>query len=171
MICVPGWGGLHRFHGWRGSAQALRAELAAHASSCGFCLEFLTHGYWKDQARIEQLAMARPAQITISVDGLARAFEDPGPRGFFRAHQPDHRDAGAHQERGSQPALPDSAEDGHHGAEPRRVGRGGPIRYSPGLAVFYQPIEQNYNTAENPKWFVTSPTWLVTRGGCRAVCN
>src|ERR1035438_9506138 len=29
----------------------------------------------------------------------------------------------------------------------------------PGLAVFYQPIEQNYNTAENPKWFVTSPTW------------
>jgi MoaA/NifB/PqqE/SkfB family radical SAM enzyme len=28
-----------------------------------------------------------------------------------------------------------------------------------GTAVFYQPIEQNYNTAQDPKWFLTSPTW------------
>ena len=28
-----------------------------------------------------------------------------------------------------------------------------------GLEVFYQPIEQNYNTAEDSRWFEHSPTW------------
>jgi hypothetical protein len=28
-----------------------------------------------------------------------------------------------------------------------------------GMEVLYQPIEQNYNTAEDPTWFATSPTW------------
>jgi hypothetical protein len=28
-----------------------------------------------------------------------------------------------------------------------------------GMEVFYQPIEQNYNTAEDPLWFKNSPTW------------
>jgi MoaA/NifB/PqqE/SkfB family radical SAM enzyme len=27
------------------------------------------------------------------------------------------------------------------------------------LEVFYQPIEQNYNTAEDPDWFESSQTW------------
>jgi MoaA/NifB/PqqE/SkfB family radical SAM enzyme len=28
-----------------------------------------------------------------------------------------------------------------------------------GVHVFYQPIEQNYNTTENPLWFEASPNW------------
>jgi MoaA/NifB/PqqE/SkfB family radical SAM enzyme len=28
-----------------------------------------------------------------------------------------------------------------------------------GLEVFYQPIEQNYNTVEDPSWFEKSETW------------
>lgn len=28
-----------------------------------------------------------------------------------------------------------------------------------GLEVFYQPIEQNYNTVENPSWFEERETW------------
>lgn len=28
-----------------------------------------------------------------------------------------------------------------------------------GLEVFYQPIEQNYNTAEDSRWFEHSETW------------
>ena len=28
-----------------------------------------------------------------------------------------------------------------------------------GLEVFYQPIEQNYNTAEDSRWFEHGPTW------------
>src|SRR5436190_12061527 len=28
-----------------------------------------------------------------------------------------------------------------------------------GLEVFFQPIEQNYNTAEDPNWFTHSETW------------
>jgi MoaA/NifB/PqqE/SkfB family radical SAM enzyme len=28
-----------------------------------------------------------------------------------------------------------------------------------GVEVFYQPIEQNYNSQEDPNWFKTSPTW------------
>ncbi len=30
---------------------------------------------------------------------------------------------------------------------------------APGTEVFYQPIEQNYNTAENPRWFEESANW------------
>ena len=61
-------------------------ELAAHASSRGFCLEFLTHGYWKDQARIEQLALARPSQITISVDGVGAVHSKIRGREDFFEH-------------------------------------------------------------------------------------
>jgi MoaA/NifB/PqqE/SkfB family radical SAM enzyme len=29
----------------------------------------------------------------------------------------------------------------------------------PGFEVFYQPIEQNYNTEDNPLWYETSDNW------------
>jgi MoaA/NifB/PqqE/SkfB family radical SAM enzyme len=32
-----------------------------------------------------------------------------------------------------------------------------------GLEVFYQPIEQNYNTDEDPVWFLHSDTWPADR--------
>ncbi len=34
----------------------------------------------------------------------------------------------------------------------------------PGMEVFYQAIEQNYNTPEDPEWFRHSPTWPQDTG-------
>ena len=34
---------------------------------------------------------------------------------------------------------------------------------SHGLEVFYQPIEQNYNTPEDPTWFQHSDNWPKDR--------
>jgi hypothetical protein len=40
----------------------------------------------------------------------------------------------------------------------------------PGMEVFYQPVEQNYNTAEDPGWFRHSANWpLDTEAAVRAV--
>src|SRR5262249_43933863 len=44
--------------------------LLAYGSSIGLFIEILSHGYWPDQSKIEALAMARPARVTISLDGI-----------------------------------------------------------------------------------------------------
>jgi MoaA/NifB/PqqE/SkfB family radical SAM enzyme len=33
----------------------------------------------------------------------------------------------------------------------------------PGMEVFFQPIEQNYNTREDPRWWEHSENWPVIR--------
>jgi MoaA/NifB/PqqE/SkfB family radical SAM enzyme len=45
-------------------------DLASHGSSIGLFVEFLTHGYWDDQSKIEKLALTRPWRVTISLDGI-----------------------------------------------------------------------------------------------------
>src|SRR5271157_3267365 len=50
-------------------------ELVSYASSLGLLVEHLTHGYWLDQSRIEQMAMGRPVR-----PGLDR----PRPRADHR---------------------------------------------------------------------------------------
>ena len=134
-------------------------ELAAHASSRGFCLEFLTHGYWKDQSRIEQLALARPAQITVSVDGVGAVHSKiRGREDFFeRTNQTIETLVRIRSQRklGYRILLKTVI------MEQNLECLAEVARYASraGLAVFYQPIEQNYNTAEDPTWFLTSPTW------------
>jgi len=39
------------------------------------------------------------------------------------------------------------------------VGKVAHFAQNEGLEVFYQPIEQNYNTPEDPRWFTHSETW------------
>jgi iron-sulfur cluster protein len=38
-----------------------------------------------------------------------------------------------------------------------------------GVEIFYQPVEQNYNTAEDPRWFMTSENW--PKDTARAIAN
>src|SRR5215813_13607157 len=45
-------------------------ELVDHARRLGLFLELLTHGYWSDQTKIERLALAQPARVTVSLDGI-----------------------------------------------------------------------------------------------------
>jgi MoaA/NifB/PqqE/SkfB family radical SAM enzyme len=148
------------FTGGEALLKPYATELAAHASSRGFAVEFLTHGYWKDQARIEQLALTRPTRITISVDGVGAVHSKiRGREDFFE-----------HTNRTIETLVRMRSQDSTLRyrillktviMEQNLDGLGEVARYATraGLAVFYQPIEQNYNTAEDPAWFLSSPTW------------
>jgi len=148
------------FTGGEALLRPYATELAAHASSRGFWLEFLTHGYWKDQKRIEQLALARPSRITISVDGVGAVHSKiRGREDFFE-----------HTSRTIETLVRMRSEDRSLRyrillktviMEQNLDELGEVARFATreGMAVFYQPIEQNYNTAQDPKWFLTSPTW------------
>ena len=147
------------FTGGEALLKPYSTELAAHASSRGFFLEFLTHGYWKDQARIEQLALARPSQITISMDGVGAVHSKiRGREDFFeytnRTIETLLRMRSQHNLRYRillKTVIMDLNLD--------QVGEVARYATRDGMAVFYQPIEQNYNTADDPTWFQTSPTW------------
>jgi MoaA/NifB/PqqE/SkfB family radical SAM enzyme len=147
------------FTGGEALLKPYATELAAHASSRGFWLEFLTHGYWKDQKRIEQLALAQPSRITISVDGVGAVHSKiRGREDFFE-----------HTNRTIETLVRVRSESGLRYRillktviMEQNLGCLSEVaRYATreGVAVFYQPIEQNYNTAENPTWFLNSPTW------------
>jgi MoaA/NifB/PqqE/SkfB family radical SAM enzyme len=153
------------FTGGEALLRPYATKLAAHASSCGFSLEFLTHGYWKDQTRIAQLALARPAQITISVDGVGGVHSKIRGREDFFEHTNRTIETLVRLRTGDsslgyrillktvimQQNLGDLAEVARYATRE-------------GVAVFYQPIEQNYNTAEDPTWFAKSPTWPSDTG-------
>jgi MoaA/NifB/PqqE/SkfB family radical SAM enzyme len=147
------------FTGGEALLKPYSTELAAHASSRGFFLEFLTHGYWKDQAKIEQLALARPSRITISVDGVGAVHSRIRGREDFFEHtnrtietlvRIRSRHSLRYRIRLKTVIMEQNLDD-----------LGEVARYATreGMEVFYQPIEQNYNTAEDPTWFLTSPTW------------
>ena len=58
------------FTGGEALLKPFAVDLVAHGTSLGLFVEILTHGYWPDQSKIEELALARPWRITISLDGL-----------------------------------------------------------------------------------------------------
>jgi MoaA/NifB/PqqE/SkfB family radical SAM enzyme len=135
------------------------ADLVAHGSSIGLFVELLTHGYWKDQTRIEQLAAADPWRVTLSLDGLGETHDRVrGRTGFFertqktietltRARAERNRDFSIRLKTvvmsHNLDALSDLAEFA------TRVG----------ADVLYQAIERNYNSPEDPHWYQQSPNW------------
>jgi len=50
-------------------------ELVSFGSSLGLFMELLSHGFWEDQAKIENLALARPSRVTISFDGIGETHD------------------------------------------------------------------------------------------------
>jgi len=58
------------FTGGEALLKPFAIDLVEHAHTLGLFVEVLTHGYWKDQRKIEMLALARPNLITISLDGI-----------------------------------------------------------------------------------------------------
>src|SRR4029079_9013178 len=58
------------FSGGEALLRPFATRLVAYASSLGLFAECLTHGYWDDQSKIEDLALAKPWRVTISVDGI-----------------------------------------------------------------------------------------------------
>ncbi|MBS1858887.1 MAG: radical SAM protein [Acidobacteria bacterium] len=134
-------------------------ELARHAVSLGFALEVLTHGYWEDQSKIEKLAAAKPHRITISLDGIGETHSKVrGRDDFFEKTQRTIETLvrmREHDSLGYQIRLKTVIME-HNLGDLANVAR---FATRPGMEVFYQPIEQNYNTPEDPEWFRSSPNW------------
>lgn len=134
-------------------------DLIEYGSSIGLFMELLSHGFWKDQTKFERLALAKPGRVTFSCDGIGSTHDFVrGKENFFEATEQSiqtvRRVRTKHRldfairlktvvMKANLRELANIAEYAHRNQ----------------LEVFYQPIEQNYNTEENPEWFKTSPLW------------
>ena len=134
-------------------------DIAACASGLCFFVEFLTNGYWKDQRRMAALAHAKPARITISLDGIGPSHSAVrGREDFWDTTNQSIQTLRQlrQQERLGYSILLKTvimAQNLGHVAEVAHFAA------SNGLDVLYQPIEQNYNAPDDPRWFERAPTW------------
>jgi MoaA/NifB/PqqE/SkfB family radical SAM enzyme len=134
-------------------------DVVAHAHKVGIPLEILTHGYWADQRKIEALAMAQPNRVTLSLDGMGETHNKV--RGKERFWDFTTMTLATlkrmRQEHGLKYTirlknvimsynLVDTVKMAHYAAEN-------------GFEIFYQPIEQNYNTPEDEEWWLHTENW------------
>lgn len=134
-------------------------ELIAHASSLGLFVEHLTHGYWADQTRVEQLARSKPSRVTISLDGIGDTHSKiRGRENFFEKTYQSIQTLKRirSEEKASYMIRLKTVIMSYNVHEVTEIAR---FAAREGAEVFYQPIEQNYNTAEDTRWFEHSPTW------------
>jgi MoaA/NifB/PqqE/SkfB family radical SAM enzyme len=147
------------FSGGEALIHKYMAEVLAHASSVGLWAEILTHGYWEDQQKIERVALANPGRVTVSLDGIGDAHSViRGRHDFFekttRTLETLRR---VRSEKGLSFAIRLKTvimrQNTHDVANVARYAA------DHGMEVFYQAVEQNYNTPEDPFWFRTSENW------------
>jgi MoaA/NifB/PqqE/SkfB family radical SAM enzyme len=147
------------FSGGEALLMPFAADVVARAASLGLLVEHLTHGFWLDQTRIEKMAMGRPFRVTISVDGIGATHDKiRGREHFFDAVETtiqtllrlrrDHKLG--YTIRLKTVIMEHNLHD---------VGAIARYAQAHGLEVYYQPIEQNYNTPEDPRWFEHSDNW------------
>ena len=134
-------------------------ELLAHGVSRGFYMELLTNGYRNDPELLRQVALTNPGQITLSLDGVGETHSLVRGRDDFWEHtsaaietltklRRDHR---LRYEILLKTVL--MRQNLAHAAGVARYAR------QQGVSVLYQPIEQNYGTPDDPRWFEQAPTW------------
>jgi len=134
-------------------------DLLSFGRSLGLFMEILTHGFWEDQARIEKLALARPSRVTISFDGIGETHDRVRGRAGFvlKTEKTIQTLKRLRKERRLDFAIRLKTVIMRQNLDDIcEVAR---FAQREGLQVFYQPIEQNYNTAEDPLWFTHSDTW------------
>jgi MoaA/NifB/PqqE/SkfB family radical SAM enzyme len=147
------------FSGGEALMKPFTVDLVSHASSLGLFLEILTHGYWEDQTKIERLAAARPWKVTISVDGLGETHTAirGRPRFWERTSRTIETLKRVRAEKGLRYTIRLKnvimSHNLHDTAEVAKFGN------QEGMEVFYQPIEQNYNTPDDPQWYLYSENW------------
>jgi len=134
-------------------------DLVAHGSRIGLLMELLTHGWWKDQSRIEALARARPWRVTLSFDGVGTTHDTVrGREGFFeRTAASIETLKRVRGEEGLDFSIRLKTvimSHNLHGLED--VAR---FATQPGMDVLFQAIEQNYNSAPDPRWFEKTDNW------------
>ena len=158
-----GWAPVY-FSGGEALLRPYTIEVVAHSASLGLFTEVLTHGYWDDQSRIEKLALARPSRITVSLDAIGEVHTlIRGREKFFektsRTIDTLLRVRKEHRLKFSlrlkTVVMRQNLDEVHRVAEFAR---------GHGAHVFYQAIEQNYNTPEDPRWFEHSENWPQDSG-------
>ena len=159
------------FTGGEALLQGFTINLVKYSSSIGLFTELLTHGYWEDQNRIETVALAKPARVTVSFDGLGATHSlIRGKDNFFEKTERTIRTLSRmRRERNLKMAIRLKTV-----IMRQNVGEVSAIANfaeKEGLEVFYQPIEQNYNTPDDPHWFEHSPNWPTDIEMVAAVIN
>lgn len=134
-------------------------DLVEQATSVGLFLEFLTHGYWQDQSRIEHLAFANPSRVTVSLDGIGETHDKiRGREKFFERTTASIATLQRVRQRQNLKFIIrlKCVLMSHNLADAAKVAQ---YADQPGMEVFFQPIEQNYNAPEDPYWFEESDNW------------
>src|SRR5574340_186819 len=134
-------------------------ELARFGTSIGLLLEILTHGYWRDPSRVEELARVDPWRITVSLHAIGAAHSRiRGREEFWDITSATLKLLKGLRERERlgysvrlktvlmEHNLDGAAEVARFAAQNR-------------MEVFYQPIEENYNTKHDAAWFEHSGNW------------
>ncbi len=148
------------FTGGEALMQPFAIDLIKHAVETGLVVEVLTNGYWNNQEKIERLAAANPWRITVSLDGIGPTHSViRGRDNFFERTEASLQTLERVRREKNlkfkirlktvvmRQNLSEVHEVAHYAAS------------RPGFEVFYQPIEQNYNTEDDPHWFQTSSNW------------
>jgi MoaA/NifB/PqqE/SkfB family radical SAM enzyme len=147
------------FSGGEALLRPYTPDLLAHAAAVGLYGEILTHGYWDDQSRIEKVALANPGRVTVSLDGVGEAHTViRGRENFFektsRTLETLRR---VRTEKGFGFAIRLKTVIMRQNLHD--VGNVAEFAASNDMEVFYQAVEQNYNTPEDARWFETSDNW------------
>jgi len=134
-------------------------ELVSFSSSLGLFTELLTHGFWENQTRIESLALARPSRVTISFDGLGETHDLVRGRAGFVEKTENTIQTLKRIRKEQQIDMIIRLKTVIMRQNLDDVCNVAWFAQEQDLEVFYQPIEQNYNTPEDPLWFRHSETW------------
>ncbi len=147
------------FSGGEALLKPYTIDLVRHAHKVGLYLEVLTHGYWNDQSRIEELALARPWRVTLSFDGIGETHSRVRGREKFweRTSASIETFKRVRAEHGLEYTIRlKNVIMSHNLHDTINVAH---WANQPGMEVFYQPIEQNYNTPEDVRWWEHSENW------------
>ena len=147
------------FTGGEALLRPFALDVVAHACSIGLFVEHLTHGYWDDQSKIERLALSNPWRVTVSLDGVGETHTRIRGRDKFfeKTSTTVNTLLRVRKEKASDFAILLKTVVMEHNLD----GIADVARYAKekGVEVWYQPIEQNYNTPEDPRWFEHSENW------------
>ncbi|HBO43922.1 MAG TPA: hypothetical protein DD670_08325 [Planctomycetaceae bacterium] len=134
-------------------------DLIEQGVRLGLFVELLTNGFCSDQKTIERLALADPWRITLSLDGLGTVHDRiRGRDGFFtRTEETIRTLLRIRREKQLAYSIRLKTVVMSHNLEALEdVAR---FANRDGMDVLYQPIEQNYSTAEDPGWYRHSDNW------------
>lgn len=134
-------------------------ELLDYSVKLGLSCELLTNGFWEDQEKIKRVAMTNPARITVSFDGFGKTHDKIRGRDDFYSRTSSTVRTLIETRRQHKLAfsiLLKTVIMEHNLDDLSAIAK---FASANEIGVRYQPIEQNYSTAEDPEWFLHSQNW------------